>query len=210
MATVSGNVFDTGGFGCLLLDGTASQITFSHNQMQAPMAKACLSGRAAGQLRWRRRAAAAARAPLPHQRQQHVAHGLRRRRVAGGRLRLYNDAPDRLDATIADNTITLDNGGWDAGIDGYLRAGHQGPRQPHLGRGLAGIDVGTVALFWGHELWTYRGWQIIGNDVSGVTPRATSTGQSDGPDLARSGRRPLPGRRLRRRPRCSTRAPTTP
>ena len=209
MATVSGNVFDTGGFGCLLLDGTASQITFSHNQMQAPNGESLLVLQG-----WQANfGGGAGLPPLPAPHYLICDNNLFDTGYAGGVWLeddscFYNDAPDRLDATIADNTITLDNGGWDAGIEGYYARGIKVLDNHISGVGDAAIDVGTGPFF-GMNSGPTVGWQIIGNDVSGVTPsdaiwdsRWPRSGSDRTPPIALSS--------AVGRPPCSTRAPTTP
>ena len=104
-------------------------------------------------------------------------------------------APDRLAATIADNTISLDNGGWDGGIDGVYAQGIKVLHNRISGTGLAGIDVGTIASLWGMPSGPDSGWRIIGNDVSGVTPSDAIYGQPLAQIWLGTRRRPLPGRR---------------
>jgi hypothetical protein len=109
-ATVSGNAFDTVENGCLLLDGSASQITFSHNQMLAPAGESLLVLQG-----WQASfGGGAGLPPLPAPHCLISDNNMLDTGYAGGVWLeddscFYNDAPDRLDATIADNTITLDN-----------------------------------------------------------------------------------------------------
>ena len=82
---------------------------------------------------------------------------------------------NRLNATITDNTIALDNGGWDAGVDGFYAQGIRVLHNRISGTGLAAIDVGADSYF-GMTPALTCGWQIIGNDVSGVIPLSQADG----------------------------------
>jgi hypothetical protein len=88
----------------------------------------------------------------------------------------FYSAPGRLDATIADSTITLNNGGWDGGIDGFYAQGIKVLGNRISGVGDAAINVGTASAF-GINLGPTVGWRIIGNDVSDVTPSDAVYGQ---------------------------------
>ena len=89
---------------------------------------------------------------------------------------LYGE-PNRLDAVIADNTIFLDNDGWDAGIDGFYSQGVQVLRNRISGTGLAAIDVGTAFIpYFPYPVGPASGWKIIGNDVGGVKAVTTHGG----------------------------------
>ena len=91
---------------------------------------------------------------------------------------LGNGDTPRLDATVSGNTITLDNDGWDGGIDGFMVAGTKVLDNHISGIGVAAIDVGTT-FFWGAiSAPPSSGWQIIGNDVSGLTATGDQYGVS--------------------------------
>jgi hypothetical protein len=92
----------------------------------------------------------------------------------------YDNAPNRLDAAIVGNTITLDNGGMDGGIDGYYAKGIRVLGNRISGTGLAGIMVGATASL-GWTPGPASGWRIIGNDVSGVTATGDQYGVSTAP-----------------------------
>ena len=81
----------------------------------------------------------------------------------------YDNAPDRLDATIAGNTIDLENGGNDAGLDGLYAQDIWFAHNRIYGTGLAGIDVGALSSLLGYPSAPASGWKIIGNDMSGLT-----------------------------------------
>ena len=86
---------------------------------------------------------------------------------------------------MADNRITLDNGGWDGGVNGVGAEGVRVVGNRIRGTGIAGIDAGTdIYGFWGYPWGPGRGWRIIGNDVSGVRP---VNGFPSGGPAARSG-----------------------
>jgi hypothetical protein len=75
-----------------------------------------------------------------------------------------------LDATIAHNTIILDNGGYDGGIDGMYAQRVVVLHNRISGTCLAGIDAGTpFDSVYPYPIGPANGWRIIGNDVSGVT-----------------------------------------
>ena len=93
----------------------------------------------------------------------------------------YNNAPDRLGATITGNTIHLDNGGWDGGIDGFYAQGISVLRNRIYGTGLAAVDVGAAESLWGMASAPASGWQIIGNDVSGLTATGDQYGVQTAP-----------------------------
>ena len=93
-------------------------------------------------------------------------------------------------ATTSTSTTAAD----DAGIDGFCAQGILVLDNRISGTGLAGIDVGRPGVHGPHRA-LHSGWQIIGNDVSGVTATGDQYGVSTAPDLARSRRYPLRGRR---------------
>jgi hypothetical protein len=175
--TVSRNVFDTAILNCGLLDNSASQITVCDNQMQC-------SGWANVVLvqGWEAGGAGDASLLPPMPAPQYLISGNHILCTGGDcgvqvqdQSCLYS-APFRLKAAIADNTITLDNAGWDGGIDGIWGQGILVTHNRISGTGLAGIDVGAVAALFGATPGPCSGWQIIGNDVSGVTATADQFG----------------------------------
>jgi hypothetical protein len=169
--TVSGNVFDEWWQCCLVDDAAAgSAIDISHNQMQASqgeniwLSQGWMAGGGAG--------ASLPPLPAPHFliADNHVlATGYGGGVYVEDDSFFYDNAPDRLDATIADNTIHLDNDGYDGGIDGAYARGIRVLDNHIWGTGFAGIDVGALSSIWGSPSGPASGWQIIGNDVSGVT-----------------------------------------
>jgi hypothetical protein len=81
------------------------------------------------------------------------------------------DVPSRLRAVVAENHITLDNDGWDGGVNGVGAEGVLVIGNRIRGTGIAGIDAGTdIYDVWGYPCGPDRGWRIIGNDVSKVRP----------------------------------------
>ena len=79
--------------------------------------------------------------------------------------------PSRLRAVVAENRITLDNAGWDGGVNGVGAEGVRVIGNRIRGTGIAGIDAGTdIYGFWGYPWGPGRGWRIIGNDVGKVRP----------------------------------------
>jgi hypothetical protein len=68
---------------------------------------------------------------------------------------------------IADNTIVLDNGGRDGGINGFGARGVKVLYNRIRGTGIAGIDVGTdIYSSFDMPAEPTSGWKIRGNDVS--------------------------------------------
>ncbi len=96
--------------------------------------------------------------------------------VGAGGVLLEDDswmlgAPSRLRAVVAENRITLDNDGWDGGVNGVGAEGVRVIGNRIRGTGIAGIDAGTdIYGFWGYPWGPGHGWRIIGNDVSKVRP----------------------------------------
>jgi len=167
--TVSENAFDDGILDCLVDDSSASQVAISDNQMHCTLWASVILYQGA-------EADGGAGAPLPSLPAPRFLvtdnHILATGQAAGVQVldesSLYG-APSRLEATIADNTIVLDNGGADGGIDGIYGQGIKVVDNRITGTGLAGIDVGSYASLFGLPSAPDTGWQIIGNDVSGVT-----------------------------------------
>ena len=184
-------------YGCLVADSSASQIAISLNQMQCGKPDDLDSngvaipgtgyGVASVLLYQGWAASFGATTDLPSLPAPNVL-------VSGNRITctgyasgvrvqdasaLYTDPvtlaplPFRLNAAIAANTITLANNGTDAGIDGVYGQGIQVLGNKISGTGLAGIAVGTFGSLWGLPSAPASGWQIKGNDVSGVTPTNT-------------------------------------
>ncbi len=180
-ATITGNVFDDSDFACMFNDSSASQVTVSHNQMSSAwwddivLWQGFQAGFGAG-------------APLPSLPAPHYLitdnHVLATTYAGGVEVRddspLYS-APNRLAATIADNNISLDNDGWDGGIDGVYAKGVRVSDNHISGTGLAGIDVGAVASLWGMQSAPDSGWQLINNDVSHLTLATQYTDASGAP-----------------------------
>ena len=96
--------------------------------------------------------------------------------IGAGGVLLEDDSwmlgePSRLRAVVAENRITLDNEGWDGGVNGVGAEGVRVLGNRIRGTGIAGIDAGTdIYGFWGYPWGPGRGWRIVGNDVSKVHP----------------------------------------
>ena len=89
---------------------------------------------------------------------------------------LASGVSGRLRAVIADNHISLDNDGYDAGIDGFAVQGVL-VRHNHIsGTALAAIDVGTD--WWQPFNEPASNWKIVGNDVSCLTATGDQYGIS--------------------------------
>ena len=165
---VSRNVFDDEVLSCASLDSTASRVTICHNQMSAAAWDDIVlyQGWEAGGVN------AALLPPLPAPRYFVSDNHLLATGAAGG-VEVRDDSslfkvPQRLAAVIADNTIALDNGGWDAGIDGVYAKGIRVVHNRISGTGFAGIQLGFAAALWSMPSAPDSCWRIIGNDVSGV------------------------------------------
>jgi hypothetical protein len=179
--TVIGNAFDDGILDCVVDDSSASQIAVSDNQMHCTLWASVI-------LYQGFEADGGAGAPLPSLPAPRFLisdnHILATGQAAGVQVQdessLYS-APSRLDATIAANTIVLDNGGADGGIDGIYGQGIKVLYNRISGTGLAGIDVGCYASLFGLPSGPDSGWQIIGNDVSGLTATGDQYGISTAP-----------------------------
>ena len=172
--TVSGNTFDEWNQCCLVDDAAAgSAVEISHNQMQASLWANVILDQG-----WM--AGGGAGAPLPPLPAPHFLISDNRMLATGYAAGVqveddsffYDEAPYRLDAIIANNTIHLDNDGNDGGIDGVWAQGIWVLHNQISGVGLAGIYVGCGVPVWGLPSGPDSGWKIVGNDVS----RATATG----------------------------------
>ncbi len=176
---ITGSVFDDWAVGCLLDDSAgASRIVVCDNRMQAD-AWGCV----ALDQGWQ--AAGGAGAPLPPLPAPHcliadnvmlAGPDLSDGSIVSGANGVFVEddsplygAPDRLDAVIAHNRITLDNCGFDGGIDGIYARGIKVLGNRISGVGLSGILLGFVSSLWGMQSEPCSGWKIVGNDVSGVT-----------------------------------------
>jgi hypothetical protein len=174
-----GNVFDNYYCCCRFEGSSDSTIVMSHSRMRASAGGVIMIMQGAGA------PSAADLPPLPAPRYVIRDNTMLASKVtaddgsilagAGGVL-AWDDSwvygePSRLDAVIAHNTIVLDNGGLDGGINGI---GAQGIRTlyNHIsGTGVAGIDAGTDIYASFHiPAAPAKGWKIIGNDISRVNP----------------------------------------
>ena len=179
-----GNVFDDNVFPCGMSDNSDSDIVISHNRMTSYGGN-CVVLWAGVEAFASGGDASALLPPLPAPRyliadNTMIASGYTDDSgavVAGAGGVLVFDlswlfgVPDRLQALIAHNTITMDNGGWDGGIDGIGARCIRVVGNRIRGTGLAGIDVGADFLTaYGLPAGPTRGWRLIGNDVSGVDP----------------------------------------
>jgi hypothetical protein len=168
--TVSGNVFVELNQCCLVDDAAAgSAVDISRNQMQASSWADVILDQG-----WM--ASGGAGASLPPLPAPHILITDNRMLATGYAAGVqveddsfFYNAPDRLHATIADNTINLNNNGNDGGIDGVWAQGIWVLHNRISGVGLAGIYVGCAASVWGLPSAPDSGWKLIGNDVSGVT-----------------------------------------
>jgi hypothetical protein len=180
--TVSRSVFDDLVLSCASLDSGASQVTICHNQMSAASWDDIVLWQgftAAG------KADASLLPPLPAPHYL-ISHNRLLATGAAGGVEVRDDsslfkAPQRLHAVIADNHIILDNGGWDAGIDGVYAKGIRVVHNRISGTGFAGIQLGFVASLWGMPSAPDSNWRIIGNDVSGVKLATQYTDASGAP-----------------------------
>ena len=170
-AAITGDVFNDAEACCVVNYPSASQIVISGNKMKARRAgnivlwqgfQVSLGGSAPPQS-----------LPAPH---VLITHNIMSATGIAGGVYVQDDSvpaggSPRLDATIADNTIVLANGGHEGGVDGLYAQGIKVLHNHISGTGLAAIDVGCSSFF-GMAPGPASGWQIIGNDVSGV--KATS------------------------------------
>ena len=159
--TVRDNVFDDYYCDLFSIEDSNSQIDISHNRMRCDGTGDNLI-LAQGWVEL---------APLPGPRYRITDNKMVASGIAGG-VWLEDDstfygAPNRLHAMVADNTIALDNGGMDCGIDGFFAQGIRVLHNRISGTGLAGIGVGFASVVGGLS-GPASGWRIIGNDVSGV------------------------------------------
>ena len=168
-ATIADNVITSYLFGCLLFDNSDSTATVSGNQMS------CSGGENVFALQgWQAGFGAGAPLPsLPAPRYLIADNRMLATGSAGG-LWVEDDSPlysspDRLDATISGNSIDLQNGGNDAGLDGLYAQNIRFVHNRIYGTGLAGIDVGALSALFGYPSAPARGWKIIGNDMRGLT-----------------------------------------
>ena len=174
-ATVTDNVITGYSFGCLLFDNVHSTVAVCHNQMSC-------SGGENFYLSQGWQANFGAGAPLPPLPAPHylIADNHMLATGTAGGLWVEDDsplysAPDRLDASIAGNTIDLENEGNDAGLDGLYAQDIWFVHNRIYGTGLAGIDVGALS-FLGYPSAPASGWKIIGNDFSGLTATGDQLG----------------------------------
>jgi len=174
-----GNSFDMYGLDCYLPDFSDSRIEASHNYMRTETGATLFITQGTDA------SSAAELPPLPAPRYvicdntMIVSHAtLEDGTVLGaGGVMLWDDswrldARSRLCATVAHNAIRLDNLGWGGGVDGIGAKNVRVQNNRIWGTGVAGIDAGTeiYASYFGIPLAPACGWQIIGNDVSGVKP----------------------------------------
>ena len=136
------NVFDVASVGCIFTDNSNSDIEVSHNQME------CSQGQ--NLLLWQGAAASNdTGAPLPPKPAPRflIADNTMLGTGTSGGVWVEDDsslwgAVNRLHAVIADNAISLDNDGWDAGIDGLYAQGVWVLHNRICGTGLAAVDGG--------------------------------------------------------------------
>ena len=150
--------------GCDVRDSSNSIVTISHNLMQIRDGEGVQLYQS-----WFNPFPAPPPLPAPH---YYVSDNQISTTGAGGGVYLEDDSEwngdlPRLDATVSGNDIHLDNGGLDGGVDGLMVQGVKVLGNRIWGDGVAGIDVG--ADLWGSYDELASGWQILGNDVSGVS-----------------------------------------
>jgi len=183
--SIRGSVFDDTALGCLLDDSaSASQIVVCHDQMTCrEWASVILyqgwdaSGNGDPTLL----------PPLPAPRYLICDNHMLASTItvagtlfAGGGVYLEDDSPNygapyRLDATVANNTIKVATDGWSDGITGVSGQGMRVLGNHISGVAFAGIDVGLNSDF-GYTPAPDSGWQIIGNDLSGLTATSDQYG----------------------------------
>jgi hypothetical protein len=167
-ATVTDNVITAqGGFGCLLFDNSDSAVAVCHNRIAGAVMEDVwiLQGWQAG--------FGGFLPPLPAPHYLIADNQMLATGTAGGvwvedDSSFYN-GPNRLDATITNNAIALDNDGYDAGVDGVYAQGIRVLDNHIWGTGLAGIDVGVMTSLGTLPAAPASDWQIIGNDMGGLT-----------------------------------------
>ena len=173
-----GNTFDLAGTPCSMGDYSDSRSVISHNRMSSLYGESVVVTQGAGAT------SVDELPPLPAPRYIIHHNSMTAGSIvfddggvfgAGGVL-LWDDSwqldePSRLRAVVAHNDITLDNGGFDGGVNGVGSEGVRVLRNRIHGTGIAGIDAGTpIYEPWGYPVGLDRGWRIVGNDVSGVDP----------------------------------------
>jgi hypothetical protein len=171
------NVFRESFAGCYFYDNSDSDIIVSHNRMRATTGDNVLLWQGGGIF------PDSVMPPLPAPRfaiRDNVMCGSKVTAddgstvIGAGGVYVEDDSwfygePNRLDAVIADNTIALDNDGWDAGVDGFYAQDVKVLRNHISGTALAAIDVGTAFIpYFAMEIGPACGWRIVGNDVSGL------------------------------------------
>ena len=203
---ITGSVFDDWAVGCLLDDSAgASRIVVCDNRMQAD-AWGCV----ALDQGWQ--AAGGAGAPLPPLPAPHcliadnvmlAGPDLSDGSIVSGANGVFVEddsplygAPDRLDAVIAHNRITLDNCGFDGGIDGIYARGIKVLGNRISGVGLLGHPAGLRLLPLGHAVGALQRLEDRRQRRQRRNGhRRAVRRRADGAGLARSRRRPLPRRR---------------
>ena len=167
------NVFNEVDDGCLLTDNSNSDITVSHNRMAASQGESITLWQS-----WTNPMTPPPPLPAPRyliSDNHMVAANPTGGECDAGGMWLEDDSlgnatpPSRLNAVISGNSISLANGGIDAGIDGYMVQNIKVLSNRISGTGLTGVNVGTDFLtsFFDQPA---SGWQIIGNDFSGLNP----------------------------------------
>ena len=175
-SAAQGNVFNEFEAGCIFTDNSNSDIAVSHNRMKATHGDDLIV--------WQSYANPyTPPPPLPAPRYVISENNMVAANITSGGSVVYgaggvwveddslgNGDTPRLNAVIKGNDIHLDNGGYDAGVDGFWAQGIQVLDNRIWGTGLAGIDAGATWYYGPGEQPATSGWRIIGNDVSGVIP----------------------------------------
>ena len=164
------NIFDAIG-GCEPFDSSNSTIVISHNLMQIADGSGVQFWQS-----WYNPATPPPPLPAPR---YYVCDNDISATGAGGGVIMEDDSESngdlpRLDATISGNNIHLDNAGLDGGIDGFMVQGAKVLDNHISGTAVAGIDVG--ADLWGPYDYPSSDWEIICNDVSGLTATGVQYG----------------------------------
>ena len=173
-----GNDFDLAGTPCYATDDSDSRIEISYNRMSSQWGEGVLVTQGVGAT------SEDELPPLPAPRFFIHHNSIRAGTIefddggvfgAGGVL-LEDDSwllgeASRLRAVVAYNCITMDNGGFDGGVNGVGAERVRVIGNRIRGTGIAGIDAGTdIYGPWGYPWGPGRGWRIVGNDVSKVHP----------------------------------------
>ena len=166
------NTFNDLYFGCWMTDNSNSDVVISHNRLQASYGGGVGLQQGFG-------APLTPLVPLPAPRYLVSGNTM----LATGEANFmwieddsqFYSAPDRLSATVVGNSADMQEDPTgpvvDAAIDGWFASGIKVLDNRIWGTALVGVDVGTE---WDTTYFptfgTAGGWQIVGNDFSGLSP----------------------------------------